>query len=294
MARIARTALAGMAALWGLSAPNLAGYARAACALEAGERHDVSRVLAGDTLALDDGREVRLIGALAPDTAPASSDAQHALMALIAGRGVQLRYEGRRQDRYGRILAQVFAADRAEGAGDGLWLQAAMVRAGHARAYTLPGNGACLGELLAAEGEARRAGRGLWTREAYRVRAATDVASLLRLTGQFAVVEGRVAAVGRSAKTLYLNFGDDWRRDFTASLALSQGPRSDAAQRAQALAGRTLRVRGWIERRNGPLIALGSLDEVEVLDGVERPSSPPGGEERGAGESPPAVTKAPR
>ncbi len=29
------------------------------------------------------------------------------------------------------------------------------------------------------------------------------------------------------------------------------------------LAGKRVRVRGWIERRNGPMIVLGSLDEIK-------------------------------
>ena len=33
--------------------------------------------------------------------------------------------------------------------------------------------------------------------------------------------------------------------------------------------GGTIRVRGWIERRNGPLIRVTSLLEIEILDDVE-------------------------
>jgi micrococcal nuclease len=267
--------LAGAAAL---SAGLAAAAAAAPCALETGSTHAVVRVLDSETLLLDDGQEVRLIGALAPKPDVLSADARDwppvraalgALEALVAGRTVTLRHEGRQRDRYGRILAQVFLSD----GGADIWLQDWLVREGHARAYTLPGNTACLGALVAAEDAARAAQRGVWSRETYRVRSADDVAALLKLAGRFAIVEGRVAGVTRAQRTTYVNFGTDWRRDFTASLATAVVARTgDGPARVDALAGKRVRVRGWIERRNGPMIVLGSLEEIEVLDAVSEAS----------------------
>jgi hypothetical protein len=42
--------------------------------------------------------------------------------------------------------------------------------------------------------------------------------------------------------------------------------RPEAQKFLQSLEGRDVRVRGWIERRNGPLIELSSLDEIELLN----------------------------
>jgi len=64
-----------------------------------------------------------------------------------------------------------------------------------------------------------------------------------------------VLNVGESSSRLYLNFAGDWRGDFTISIA-----RKDAAAFATAgldpptLAGKRLRVRGWLAWRNGPMI----------------------------------------
>lgn len=268
-ARVAIVHLLGAAGLCGHLA---AAAAAEPCALQTGSSHAVARVIDGETLLLDDGQEVRLIGALAPkpdalaadaDEWPPARDAARALKELVRDRPVTLRTEGRRRDRYGRLLAQAFVTD----GGSELWLQERLILDGHARAYTLPGNTACLAALLGTEVSARTGERGLWRHPSYRLRSSDEVDALLTMAGRFVVVEGRVAAVSRAQTTTYINFGADWRRDFTASLATAVVTRlADGAARVEALAGQRVRVRGWIERRNGPMIVLGSLDEIEVLD----------------------------
>jgi len=240
------------------------------CATIDGGSYDVRRVIDGETLLLEGGIEVRLIGALAwgsdieasrDDGAP--QNGTRALENLVRERSVRLRYEGRQRDRYGRALVQVYVG--AEGTGGEIWLQERLIRDGYARAYALPNNAGCFKMLLAAEEEARAAKRRLWSVETYRVRSADDVDALLRLIGQFVIVEGLVASTARTQKTTYINFGADWRRDFTASLANAAVDRaSNGAQTIGSLTGKTIRVRGWIERRNGPMITLVSIDEIEA------------------------------
>ena len=143
-----------------------------------------------------------------------------------------------------------------------------MIENGQARAYALPGNTGCLPALWAAEAAARRGRKGHWREELFRVITAEEVSELLRLVGRFVVVEGRVAAVARTRRVTYINFGPAWRDDFTVSLRNTAVARSENGEaRAEGLEGRTLRVRGWIERRNGPMLELSSLDEIEVIGG---------------------------
>ena len=83
----------------------------------------------------------------------------------------------------------------------------------------------------------------------------------------FQIVEGTVVAVARRRNWTYLNFGPDYRLDFT--IAVRAGDRqafkgSDMV--LGALAGRRLRVRGWIESWNGPLIKVSHPEQIEVLD----------------------------
>src|SRR5688500_18451436 len=71
--RALRAAMAGtLGALLGASAATASAAEGTACELEAGPRRTVARVVDGETLALDDGSEVRLVGALAPRAAAIS------------------------------------------------------------------------------------------------------------------------------------------------------------------------------------------------------------------------------
>jgi micrococcal nuclease len=242
------------------------------CAGEAGAAHLAVRALDGDTILLDDGTEVRLIGALAPkpetlrvkaEDWPPARDAKRALDELVEGRTVELRYEARRRDRYGRTLAHVFVRTA-----NGLaWVEESLIRSGHARAYALPGQAACLGPLMRAEEGAREQRAGLWQQAIYEIESAGNAEALLRRQGRFTLVEGRVVSVTHAGRETFVNFGSDWRRDFTASLPRTTvDEKPGTRERLTALAGRRVRVRGWIERRNGPMIHLASPDEIETLD----------------------------
>jgi hypothetical protein len=75
----------------------------------------------------------------------------------------------------------------------------------------------------------------------------------------------RSAAVVRGRG--YLNFGDDWREDFTISIA----PRDrrlfeDGGHPIEDYEGRLVRVRGWIKSFNGPMIEATHPEQIEILE----------------------------
>jgi endonuclease YncB( thermonuclease family) len=244
------------------------------CTLAAGSSHTVVRVADAETIVVDDGSEVRLIGALAarvpspgapaPGTTdwPSESQARAALERLLQGRNVELKFGARRGDRYGRLLAHVFVSDGS----DKVWVQGYLLAQGFARAYALAGNAACLTEMLEKEREAREGVRGIWGVAAYRVLEATEIGELLRRRNSFEIVEGVVRDVAVTGGRAYVNFGSDWRRDFTAVVPprLLRGS-PETVIRLKALIGKRVRVRGWIERRNGPSVELAALGEIEEI-----------------------------
>jgi endonuclease YncB( thermonuclease family) len=234
--------------------------------------HTVTRIIDGETVALDDGRELRLIGALAPRASDVGAEAGRwpleiaaaaELEAFVLGKTVELAFASERVDRYGRLQAHAFVHE----SGARGWVQGHLLRQGLARAYGNSGDRACAEALLAAERAAREAGRGLWAAAAYRIRQASRPEELSRDRSTFQVVEGRVTRVAQVRGTIYLNFSRDWRRGFSVSLRRSDrhllGP---FAENPPDLAWRRVRIRGWVERRRAPAIDLGAGGVLEVLD----------------------------
>ena len=236
---------------------------QASCDLSEPERATVASVEDGATLLLSDGRTVRLIGAhvASPPLGwrgdgpwPLVKEAKDALARLAAGKDVELKFDGRRSDRHGHLLAHVFVMQD----GERIWLQQALIADGWARVYSFPDNRACAAELLATEVDARGKRRGVWGASVYRVRDATDVKGMDRLMDSYQLVEGVVRAVGEGGGRLYLNFGDNWRGDFTVSIERKHMKHIEAFVTAgidpSRLNGKRIRARGWLQWRNGPEI----------------------------------------
>ena len=245
--------------------------ARALDGLVRGGEDAVVEVVDGDTLKLRSGEQVRLVGIQAPKLPlgrphfakwPFADEAKAALDALALGRTVTLWHGGARGDRHGRILAHAVT-------GGGEWLQGAMLAAGLARVYTFEDNRAKAREMLSLEGEARRRRLGVWAHPFYRVRQAEELAhgDWRAAVDTFVLVEGRPLRVAEAKGRTYLNFGEDWKSDFTVSVApedrsLFRRAGVDLA----AFEGARLRVRGWLQSRNGPAIEATHPEQFERLE----------------------------
>lgn len=127
----------------------------------------VRRAIDGDTLELTDGRLVRYIGIDAPevrrrrgdewvvDPEPFGEAARDANASWVQGKRVKLEYDAESYDRYGRLLAYVYA--------DGEMVNARLVREGYAEPLMIPPNVRYAEEFRRLAAEARQAGRGLWS-----------------------------------------------------------------------------------------------------------------------------------
>ena len=244
----------------------------AECTLKPGPSSRTAvRIIDGETFALDDGSTVRLIGALAPrrfesstDQAiwPPEQDAKSALERLVLGKPVELEIGGRQTDRYGRVLAHANVQDN----GRRLWVQEQLLRHGNARAYALRDSDACMDALLTAERDARDAKSGLWAHAAYQIKPADQIGDLLRERGSYQIVEGRVVDAADIRGQMFLNFGENWRTDFTASARPRERKAiEEAGLDLKSLKGKRVRIRGWIDRRSGPAIELHHISQIEVL-----------------------------
>ncbi|HDP88415.1 MAG TPA: thermonuclease family protein [Thioalkalivibrio sp.] len=221
--------------------------ALAACTLERiDESATADYAYDGDTLRLTDGRRLRFIGLDTPEigrdgrpSQPYARAARERLLELVNSQDGRLRLQlGReRQDRYGRLLAHPALPD-------GTNLTETLLREGLATHLVVPPNTALANCYAAAEAQARRAGRGIWSLPAYAARPTIDLPP--KAEG-FHILRGTVERIGRGRHTLWLNldgrvavkigeehlayFGDmDW----------------------DALTGRRIEIRGWLHpRRDG-------------------------------------------
>ena len=129
------------------------------------------RVVDGDTIVLDGGERVRLIGVDTPELHhPAkpvqyfAHEAKARTVTLAQGRRVGLEYDHQRRDRYGRTLAYVFLPD-------GTLLNLRLIAEGYGFAYTkYPFRSDYMVRFRAAEREARARSNGLWAGREYRDR----------------------------------------------------------------------------------------------------------------------------
>jgi endonuclease YncB( thermonuclease family) len=211
----------------------------------------VRRILDGRTFVLDDGREVRLAAIEVPtlggpqDPAGAPKAAAAALDALAGGDEVVLRRAETGADRYGRLHAYAYIVRD----GDQFLLQQELIGDGFARVGARIAS-TCSGDLLSREKAARAARLGIWADPYYGVLNAEIPSDVLARRGQFALVEGKVASVRESGATIYVNFGRRRSGDITVTV-LKRNERTFAAAGLdlKALAGRRIRVRGWIDQR---------------------------------------------
>jgi micrococcal nuclease len=234
----------------------------------------VTEVVDGDTVYIDppfkDGNEIRLVGIQAPKlplgrrnfpTWPLAPEAKRALEDLTLGKQVTLTFTGARRDRYARWLAHLHVID----GGPPVWVQGAMLKSGMARVYSFPDNRGLVAEMLALEGAARQARTGIWALPYYTVRN-PDAAALLDELGTFQVIEGRIVDAAEVKGTVYLNFGQDWRRDFTLSIERKYMKAfTESGLAPGSWSGRAVRARGWLTKRNGPMIRVTHPEQIELL-----------------------------
>lgn len=234
--------------------------------LARGAAATVVEVIDGDTVVLDTGGEVRLVGIQAPKLPlgrpnfkewPLAREAKAELEKLVLGRRVTLSHGGARGDRHGRILAHLHTED-------GTWAQGEMLGRGLARVYTFPDNRAAANEMLGRETAAREAKLGIWTLGYYRVQ---DADGKVGPPDTYQLVEGTVRQVADVRGRIFLNFGEDYRKDFTATVA-PKDVRTFSASGVdiESLQGKKLRLRGWLYERNGPAMDLTHPEQVEVLE----------------------------
>jgi endonuclease YncB( thermonuclease family) len=272
--------LVGVAVAIGTACGAVAGEDAVRCGGNVMTVGRVASISDGRSFALDSGREVRVAALEVPLIAPGSpaSTAAHRaraeLQAILAGRTVALRAAEPASDRYGRAVAHVYFQDGyvqdhkpQDRKPPERSIARAMLAKGLAQVAAAVGDTACAAELLSQERVARSAGLGLWADPHYGIVGAGSLDRLVARQGRFAVAEGKVASVRTSGATIYVNFGRRWSQALTVTISKRREPIfARGGLVPKELENRRLRVRGWVEFRNGPRIEASRPEQIEIVE----------------------------
>ena len=215
----------------------------------------VAGVEHGLSIVLENGQKLRLSHLHVPKSLV--DEAEETLLEIVsAGRLVLVRGD-RKKDRYGRIPARLQTEK-------GRWLDEALLEKGLAVFLGNIGDAGVAARLWAAEKMARTAKRGVWEQGTFGP-TASDRASIH--IGGFALIEGRVLKTAAVKGRVYLNFGENWRTDFTVSAKKSAYELiTNEGLLVGNISGRLVRARGWVESRNGPMITLRYPGQLELIE----------------------------
>lgn len=80
-------------------------------------------------------------------------------------------------------------------------------------------------------------------------------------SGDFGIVQGRLTAIKQAKKVYYLNFGEDWKTDFTVLVDVKDYA---TLVPADLTVGDVVTVRGWVEDYYGPMIKITHPAQIDL------------------------------
>ncbi len=225
----------------------------------------VQQVIDPFTVQLDDKRIIRLSGIDYPDynpnmPGPLSTMAVKVLKDLLEDKTVNVYQtvdaEWGRSNRMGQQLAHL------ELQRGGIWVQGTLIMLGLARVMTDERTAEMSEQMYLLEQLARAEKNGIWALDSYKILAPADAAAH---TGSIAIVQGKVLSTAMKQNNIYINFGDDWKKDFTVTI-LPANRRRFFDRNIDPLKwnNQTIRVRGWIGNFNGPYIEATHPEQIEI------------------------------
>lgn len=232
------------------------------------------------TVKLDDGRFVHLAGLNFADLdfydpGDLSITAMHILDDFLKDKKVAL-YQTKdpskgRKNRMDHHIGHLVRTD------NDIWVQGMLLSLGVARVRTTPYNPDMAKQMLSHENTAREAKSGMWNIEEHHVLSPKEAEKHI---GSYQIVEGVVNTVSMRKNRLYLNFGKNWRDDFTISIsAFNLKKFTKQKLNPQQWNGKRLRVRGWIESYNGPYMDIDHPERFEAIfeqkSSMQTSTSPP-------------------
>jgi endonuclease YncB( thermonuclease family) len=199
----------------------------------------VEKIYDGDTILLNNGQKVRLLGINTPEVAGRHKNAEQGgeeakawLQQRLQRKKVRLEADVEKHDRYQRILAHVFTEDKQH-------VNLELVRQGLATVNIYPPNLKYIEALLMAQHLAEQEQLGIWAYPDYAPQAFQSLNNKnykgwKRITGQIQALKG-------TKKYIYLQFSDSF------SLRIDRKAQ-DLFPALQGYVGKNIEARGWISK----------------------------------------------
>lgn len=86
--------------------------------------------------------------------------------------------------------------------------------------------------------------------------------------GDYAVFEGEITAFKETKKSVYLNFGKDWKTDFTLRFDKKYWQMVKDryyVEKIDEIVGLTIRSRGFVENYYGPMINIDHAEQMDII-----------------------------
>ena len=223
----------------------LLALAPSVCAFEARVVH----VTDGDTVILDDGGKVRLLGINAPEMAsdnrtadPYAVEARDALIELVLDHGVRVEVGPEPRDRYGRILGALYLES-------GKDVQRTMLDRGYAVTVAIPPNIDHVESYLAAESLARIRGEGLWQDEQPYLYTWPGLDS-----GRpgFQIAHLKLAGMRETSSNIYLETASN----FAVQIPKRRWQEFSFLEKLREIGSTGIRARGWVVKRDNKLFMI--------------------------------------
>jgi len=226
----------------------------------------VIEVIDGDTVKLDNGKLLRYLGLDTPETRikkgnkfiyspqPFAKEAKQFNQRLVEGKFIRIEFDQERTDKYNRLLGYCFI--------DNTFINAVLISEGLASVMNKPPNVKYASLFISYQKEAKDKKRGMWG-----VYEAIDHSQAYRYLNQIRTVKGKVTDIYTSDKCVFINFGDDYKKDFTVVIFNDSIKyfKKEGINPSTFYKGKTIAVSGKIREYNGPEIIVNMPGEIEVI-----------------------------
>ena len=225
-------------------------------------------VIDGDTIRLDTGETVRLIGIDAPELSqPGGEMSRQYLAQLILGQKITLDKGYEDRDKYNRLLRFVYIGTTC--------VNEEMIRQGYAEARYLSPDDLIREYYIQLEIEAETARAGLWSDNIFQPRSqlnwdydylpVIDWSDADKYYGLCVIVEGVIVGTHNSGIVCFLNFSKNYD-NFSAVIFASDFPEFSMPPEF-LYSGRTVHIIGIVLEYNGsPEIIVKTPDQIRILD----------------------------